>query len=138
MPIKRETNRIKQNIENSHKSKLTEAGKTENQIKEEIVSSIEEINIDNDNMEEKFNTVVRNNNDNNKFEIEEITKEQKEIEASFILPKKKKKQLYIQKIYRLTTNNVDKLMKIKDETGMSENMIINFLIENGSKIIKIK
>jgi len=38
----------------------------------------------------------------------------------------------------LKLGNIKKVQELKDITGMSESAIIDFLIENGTKIITIK
>ena len=128
-------NRVTESIEESHRSKLTSAGKTENE-------NIETINIEQTNttQSKEKNKNIKSKKQNVKveksFELEEIQNENNF--ADFSLKKKEEPEIKKNKIYYIKLSNINKIKELASKTGISESGLIDFLIENGSKVITIK
>lgn len=144
------TNRIKASVEGSAKRKsspLTSAGKSEETLVEnEIV--IDELK--GQNVTTSQNNVVEDNkkeidttSENIEIKTEPIIKSEPVVSEpnntfGFVIEKKAEPDIKKQKMYNLKLGNIKKVKEIADATGMSESAIIDFLIENGSKVLTIK
>jgi hypothetical protein len=134
------TNRIKASVEGSTKkrSPLTSAGKDEKEIAvdQQVGSNVKD-----------FEDKTPKTESNKDAEPVEVKKEITEINSAtleqnntfgFVIEKKAEPDIKKQKMYNLKLGNIRKVKDLADATGMSESAIIDFLIENGTKVITIK
>jgi hypothetical protein len=117
---------------------VIEETKIEDEVEEEIVtdSQIETVTEikEQDKMED---TVVEEIKTSPKKKSEKKTEELKE-DNNFILVKKAEKDIKTPKIFNLKYSNILKIKEIKEATGMSESAILDYLIEQSTKILQIK
>lgn len=149
---------VKPNKSNRFGSKAKDIGVAFDEAKEVINTSVvEETKVENESKDEvvidaqpKVKTEVVNDEVIEEAIVEEVKSNSKKKnvvdkknddtkdENTFILGKKTEKDIKTPKIFNLKYSNILKIKEIKEVTGMSESAILDYLIEQSTKILQIK